>query len=145
MSRTLLALCLCLAGALAWTASSPAAAQSSDTPLPPGWELCVLQGVTAPVTPANIADLDEWQAGGKTDLPNMGLLCAYHHHLIHSKLWSVSGNANEELRFTGPEGQVLTSRPSPLWTLITNPRTRPGRRDGKGNDRSGPNSGNRSP
>ena len=57
-------------GALAWTASSPAAAQSStDTPLPPGWELCVLEGVAAPATPANIADLDEWQAaeGGSTN------------------------------------------------------------------------------
>ena len=57
-------------GALAWTVSSPAAAQSStDTPLPPGWELCVLEGVAAPATGANIADLDEWQAaeGGSTN------------------------------------------------------------------------------
>jgi len=57
-------------GALAWTASSPAAAQSgADTPLPPGWELCILQGVAAPATAANIADLDEWQAaeGGSTN------------------------------------------------------------------------------
>ena len=57
-------------GALAWTASSPAAAQSStDTPLPPAWELCVLEGLAAPATPANIADLDEWQAaeGGSTN------------------------------------------------------------------------------
>jgi hypothetical protein len=57
-------------GALAWTVSSPAAAQSSaDTPLPPGWELCVLEGVAAPATAANIADLDEWQAaeGGSTN------------------------------------------------------------------------------
>ena len=57
-------------GALAWTASSPAAAQSGAyTPLPPGWELCVLEGLAAPATPANIADLDEWQAaeGGSTN------------------------------------------------------------------------------
>ena len=57
-------------GALAWTASSPAAAQSGAyTPLPPGWELCVLEGLAAPATPTNIADLDEWQAaeGGSTN------------------------------------------------------------------------------
>jgi hypothetical protein len=57
-------------GALAWTAGSPAAAQSGTyTPLPPGWELCVLEGLAAPATPANIADLDEWQAaeGGSTN------------------------------------------------------------------------------
>src|SRR5271156_7254321 len=56
-------------GALAWTVSSPAAASDADTPLPPGWELCVLEGLAAPATPANIADLDEWQAaeGGSTN------------------------------------------------------------------------------
>jgi hypothetical protein len=39
------------------------------TPLPPGWELCVLAGVSAPATRANVADLDEWQAaeGGSTN------------------------------------------------------------------------------
>jgi hypothetical protein len=39
------------------------------TPLPPGWELCVLDGVGAPGTAANVADLDEWQVveGGSTN------------------------------------------------------------------------------
>src|SRR6202012_397109 len=57
-------------GALAWTVSGNAAAQSNGfTPLPPGWELCVLEGVNAPATAANVADLDEWQAaeGGSTN------------------------------------------------------------------------------
>ncbi|MFZ0251307.1 MAG: hypothetical protein WAL61_15275 [Acidimicrobiales bacterium] len=57
------------AGALAWTSAGTASAQSAFTPLPPGWELCVLEGVTAPATAANVADLDEWQAaeGGSTN------------------------------------------------------------------------------
>ena len=58
------------AGAFAWTAGGTAAAQSGGfTPLPPGWELCVLEGVAAPATAANVADLDEWQAaeGGSTN------------------------------------------------------------------------------
>ncbi len=52
-------------GAIAGTAS----ASGSGTPLPPGWELCILQGVGAPATEANIADLDEWQVaeGGSTN------------------------------------------------------------------------------
>ena len=58
------------AGALASTAG-PAAADAAlgNTPLPPGWELCVLQGVSAPVTQANVDDLDAWQAaeGGSTN------------------------------------------------------------------------------
>ena len=48
----------------------PAGAVSNvGTALPPGWELCVLQGVAAPATAANVADLDEWQAveGGSTN------------------------------------------------------------------------------
>jgi len=46
-----------------------AAQSSAFTPLPPGWELCVLEGVGAPATTANVADLDEWQAaeGGSTN------------------------------------------------------------------------------
>jgi hypothetical protein len=40
----------------------------------------------------------------------------------------MSGNANEELTFTGPTGRVMTSRPSPLWTRVTalTERTRSG-------------------
>jgi hypothetical protein len=57
-------------GAFASTSGAPAAAQSGGfTPLPPGWELCILQGLSAPTTAANVADLDEWQAaeGGSTN------------------------------------------------------------------------------
>lgn len=39
------------------------------TPLPSGWELCVLEGVGASGTADNVADLDEWQVveGGSTN------------------------------------------------------------------------------
>jgi len=58
---------------------------------------------------------------GTTDLPNLALLCEHHHHLVHSKQWKVSGNANEELTFVGPTGRTMTSRPSPLWTTVSRP------------------------
>jgi hypothetical protein len=64
---------------------------------------------------------------GTTDLPNLALLCEHHHHLVHSKQWSVSGNANEELQFVGPTGRIMTSRPSPLWTTVSQPTVPPGR------------------
>ena len=57
-------------GAFAWTSDGPASAQGGGfTPLPPAWELCVLQGLGAPATANNVADLDEWQAaeGGSTN------------------------------------------------------------------------------
>ena len=36
--------------------------------------------------------LDWWIKRGTTDLPNLALLCSYHHHLVHRKGWTVRGN-----------------------------------------------------
>jgi hypothetical protein len=60
-----------------------------------------------------------WTADhGPTDAPNLALLCEHHHHLIHSKHWTMSGDANEVLTFVGPSGRVMTSLPSPRWTTV---------------------------
>jgi hypothetical protein len=71
------------------------------------------------VTFTNVHHIVAWEPGGRTDLDNLALTCLYHHHLVHSGGWSMSGNANEELTFVGPTGRVMTSRPSPLWTRVT--------------------------
>jgi hypothetical protein len=69
--RLLLAAATAVLGVCALPAVSGAftEAASADTPLPAGWELCILQGVGAPATQANVADLDEWQLaeGGSTN------------------------------------------------------------------------------
>jgi hypothetical protein len=57
-----------------------------------------------------------WADQGPTDLPNLVTLCDHHHHRVHEGKWSVTGNANGILRFVGPSGRAMTSRPSPLWT-----------------------------
>ncbi len=72
----------------------------------------------------NVHHIVLWSAGGFTDLENLAMLCEHHHHLVHSSGWSVSGNANDELRFVGPNGHVSTSRPSRLWTTVTAPPRR---------------------
>jgi hypothetical protein len=80
--------------------------------------------------------MDEWgRDHGPTDLDNLLALCTYHHALVHSKGWSVSGDANVEVTFTGPDGRALTSRPSPLWTRVS---TQAGRRLGTKQPRAGP-------
>ncbi len=60
-----------VAPAVAWSVSDgPAGAVASvDTPLPAGWQLCVLQGLLAPATQANVSDLAAWQdaEGGSTN------------------------------------------------------------------------------
>ena len=77
------------------------------------------------------------ERGGLTDLANLALLCKHHHHLIHTKVWSMSGDANVELRFVGPTGQVMTTRPSRLWAQVSDPEVLGRRRRGPGGARRG--------
>ena len=71
--RVALVLTMASLGVCALASTAAAAprmvAAPGDTVLPAGWELCVLQGVTAPATQANVDNLDEWQAaeGGSTN------------------------------------------------------------------------------
>ena len=67
----------------------------------------------------NVHHIVPWEPGGRTDLDNLALICLYHHHLVHSEGWTMSGNANGELTIVGPSRRVMTSRPSPLWTRVT--------------------------
>ncbi len=76
---------------------------------------CRFPGCTS-VTFTNVHHIVPWKPGGRTDLDNLALLCLHHHHVVHSKGWTMTGNANEELTFTAPKGRVMRSRPSPLWT-----------------------------
>jgi len=79
---------------------------------------CRFPGCTN-VTFTNTHHVVPWKPGGRTDLENLALLCLYHHHLVHSRGWAMTGNANEELRFVGPSGRVMVTRPSPMWTAVT--------------------------
>ncbi len=79
---------------------------------------CRFPGCTN-VTFTNVHHIAPWKPGGRTDLDNMALLCEHHHHRVHSRDWTMSGNANAELTFVGPTGRVMTSRPSPRWTAVT--------------------------
>ena len=76
---------------------------------------CRFPGCTN-VTFANVHHIVPWEPDGETDLDNLVLQCLYHHHLVHSDGWTMTGNANEERTICGPKGRVMTSRPSPLWT-----------------------------
>jgi hypothetical protein len=67
----------------------------------------------------NVHHVVHWGDQGPTDLPNLVTLCSHHHHRVHEGGWHMSGNANGVLRFVGPSGRAMTSRPSPLWTRRT--------------------------
>ena len=67
----------------------------------------------------NVHHVKPWKPDGRTDLDNLALLCEYHHRRVHSREWTMSGDANGELTFVGPTGRPMTSRPSPMWTAAT--------------------------
>lgn len=55
-----------------------------------------------------------WSRNGPTDLENLGLLCCYHHGLIHTQGWKIEGDANGPLTFIRDSRHILTGRPPPL-------------------------------
>ena len=79
---------------------------------------CRFPGCTN-MTFTNIHHIVAWKPGGRTDLPNLVLLCKHHHGVVHRNGWTLSGDANEELTIVSPTGGVMVSRPSPLWTRVT--------------------------
>jgi hypothetical protein len=83
---------------------------------------CRFPGCTN-VTFTNVHHIVPWKPGGRTDLDNLALMCLHHHHVVHSTGWTMSGSANEELRFVGPTGRPMMSRPSPLWARVTADRS----------------------
>jgi hypothetical protein len=79
---------------------------------------CRFPGCTN-MTFTNVHHIVAWKPGGRTDLPNLVLLCKHHHGVVHRNGWTMSGDANEELTIISPTGGVMVSRPSPLWTRVT--------------------------
>lgn len=79
---------------------------------------CRFPGCTN-VTFTNVHHIVPWKPEGRTDLENLVCVCRHHHGVVHRKGWTLSGNANEELRIVGPTGRVMVSRPSPLWARVT--------------------------
>lgn len=49
--------------------------------------------------------------GGPTTSGNMLGLCWFHHHLVHEGGWQLAGDANVDVKGTGPDGRVWTTGP----------------------------------
>ena len=77
---------------------------------------CRFPGCAA-ATFTNVHHIVPWKPGGTTDLDNLVLLCE-HHHLVHRTGWSMTGNANVELRIVGPVAGSW-SRAHPRWSMVT--------------------------
>jgi hypothetical protein len=63
----------------------------------------------------NVHHIQHWADGGLTNLDNLVTLCGRHHRAVHELGWSVAGDADAVLTFTGPHGRAMQSVPSPTW------------------------------
>jgi len=52
-----------------------------------------------------------WARGGETSLHNLVLLCRRHHRLVHEGGFSAERSIDGTLRFTRPDGRVITEHP----------------------------------
>jgi hypothetical protein len=63
---------------------------------------CRFPGCDRPVEWSNPHHIIHWATGGPSNLPNMVLLCYYHHRLVHEGGWHVI-KSGREFRFLPPE------------------------------------------
>jgi hypothetical protein len=63
---------------------------------------CRFTGCDRPVDWSNPHHIIHWARGGPSNLPNMVLLCHYHHRLVHEGGWQVI-KSGREFRFLPPE------------------------------------------
>ena len=52
------------------------------------------------------------EEGGRTELSNLITLCVPHHSRVHELGWTMEGDAQGEVRFISPHGQVLEIHPA---------------------------------
>jgi hypothetical protein len=67
---------------------------------------CRFPGCDRPVEWSNPHHIVHWARGGPNNLPNMVLLCYYHHRLVHEGGWQVI-KSGREFRFLPPERIVM--------------------------------------
>jgi len=84
---------------------------------------CRIPGCTAPPNRCDIHHVIEWDNNGDTDPPNSMNACRAHHHGIHDRGWSVTGDANEHLTVRRPDGLIFDGRPAYLDLIHTQRQT----------------------
>ena len=50
---------------------------------------CVIPGCGVPAEACQVHHLDEWAAGGSTDLPNLAMVCWAHHRQVDLRMWRI--------------------------------------------------------
>jgi hypothetical protein len=89
---------------------------------------CLIPGCGIPAEACQTHHVDDWAAGGPTDLPNMALLCWAHHRQVDLGMWTIVP-AEPRDQVPQPEPGAPPGTPWPAnhnapWTITRTPRTR---------------------
>ena len=61
---------------------------------------------------AHAHHIEWWSAGGRTDLENLALVCAFHHKLVHQYGWRMSRSKGGAITWFRPDGTEHVAGPS---------------------------------
>jgi HNH endonuclease len=76
---------------------------------------CRFSGCHMPARFNDIHHIVHWTKNGPTTRKNCASLCRFHHRLIHNGGWTITGNADETLIITAPDGTRYHSPPPPIY------------------------------
>jgi hypothetical protein len=68
---------------------------------------CLIPGCEVPFHKCDIHHVVWWRHGGRTDLDNLGPLCAHHHTCVHDHGWQLTRNPDGTITVTLRDGTVL--------------------------------------
>ncbi len=62
-----------------------------------------------------------WRHGGRTDLDNLLLICAFHHRLVHEHGWRIEHDPGGGIAWRRPDGTRYRAGPAPPGTEFAEP------------------------
>ena len=89
---------------------------------------CIIPGCGIPAEACQTHHVQDWAAGGNTDLPNLALLCWAHHRQVDLGMWTITPTTGDD-PVPRPEPGAPPGTPWPAnhgapWTITRTPRTR---------------------
>ena len=90
---------------------------------------CIIPGCGIPAEACQTHHVEDWAAGGNTDLPNLALLCWAHHRQVDLGMWTIDPAPTGDDQVPRPEPGAPPGTPWPAnngapWTITRTPRTR---------------------
>jgi hypothetical protein len=79
---------------------------------------CAFPGCGAPPRWCDAHHIRSWATGGPTSLPNLVLLCGYHHRMVHHSEWEVRAGPDSRPEFVPPAYIDPTRKPRTTPVLV---------------------------